>query len=424
MAERAFRQPPSERAAAPRSPVAGRSVIGVGIDRAPFAALPPLALYIHVPWCVRKCPYCDFNSHELRGALPEREYVSALVADMEQALPQVWGRTVYSVFFGGGTPSLLSAAAVEEILSAARARFRLAVDAEITLEANPGTVEAQRFTAFRAAGVNRLSLGVQSFDARHLAALGRIHDDVQARRAIEIAQAAFDNINLDLMYALPQQSLSESLADIEAAIHYRPAHISAYHLTIEPNTLFHRYPPALPDDDQAAQMQERIEARLAEAGYDNYEISAFAREGRRCVHNLNYWRFGDYLGIGAGAHSKLTFPDRVVRAMRYKQPREYLRQVGAGTPAQETHAVAERDLPFEFMMNAMRLTDGFELERFEERTGIARTAVLGVLDRAEQDGLIERDHVRVRPSARGRRFLNELLMRFLPPSRADAEDRE
>ena len=395
-----------------------QTAIRLDANRVKLAALPPLALYIHVPWCVRKCPYCDFNSHELREALPEREYVAALVADLEHALPQVWSRPVYSIFFGGGTPSLLSANAVDGILSAVRARVPLATDAEITLEANPGTVEAERFADFRLAGVNRLSLGVQSFAPRHLSSLGRIHDDLQARRAIEIAQRAFDNVNLDVMYALPKQSQADALADIDAAIAYRPAHISAYHLTIEPNTLFHRHPPQLPDDDEAAQMQEQLEVRLAQASYQNYEISAFAQPGKRCAHNLNYWRFGDYLGIGAGAHGKLSFPDRIVREMRYKQPRQYMAQVGKGAPAQQAHEVAVRDLPFEFMMNAMRLVEGFELQLYEERTGLARTSVLNVLDQAERDGLIERDHVRVRPSMRGRRFLNELLVRFLPASDA------
>jgi oxygen-independent coproporphyrinogen-3 oxidase len=379
-----------------------------------LSALPPLSLYIHVPWCARKCPYCDFNSHELRQTLPEPEYVAALIADLEHALPQVWGRSVYSVFFGGGTPSLLSVAAVEEILSSVRARMRLAAEAEITLEANPGTVEAQKFIGFRAAGVNRLSLGVQSLNSRHLKAIGRIHDDVEARRAIEIAQRTFDNVNLDLMYALPEQSLDHATADIDSAIAYRPAHISAYHLTLEPNTLFHRYPPPLPDDDQSSAMQEAIEDRLGAAGYENYETSAFAQPNLRCIHNLNYWRFGDYLGIGAGAHSKLSFPDRIVRALRYKQPQEYMQQAFKGAPTQETHEVTARDLPFEFMLNALRLSEGFALQHFEERTGLARVAVLATLDRAERDGLIERDHVQVRPSLRGRRFLNDLLQRFLP----------
>jgi putative oxygen-independent coproporphyrinogen III oxidase len=385
-----------------------------------LAALPPLSLYIHVPWCARKCPYCDFNSHELRQGLPEREYVAALITDLEHALPQVWGRSVYTVFFGGGTPSLLSAAAVEEILSAVRARLRLAADAEITLEANPGTVEAARFAAFRAAGVNRISLGVQSFADNFLKSLGRIHDGAQARRAIDIAQGTFDNVNLDLMYALPEQSLADALTDIDAAIAYRPAHVSAYHLTIEPNTFFYRYPPRLPDDDHAAQMQDEIEAQLAAAGYVNYETSAFARHGKRCAHNLNYWRFGDYLGIGAGAHSKLSFPDRIVRSMRYKQPRQYMAQASAGAPEQETHVVGAHDLAFEFMMNALRLSEGFALQLFEERTGLSRTVVLDLLERAERDGLIERDHMHVRPSLRGRRFLNDLLERFLPDSSVNA----
>ena len=385
-----------------------------GTHRLKLAALPPLSLYIHVPWCVRKCPYCDFNSHELRQTLPEREYVAALIADLEHALPQVWGRSVYTVFFGGGTPSLLSAAAVEEILSAVRARLRLAAEAEITLEANPGTVEAQKFSGYRLAGVNRLSLGVQSLHPRYLKSLGRIHDAIEARRAIEIAQSTFDNVNLDLMYALPEQSLDHATADIDSAIAYRPAHVSAYHLTLEPNTLFHRNPPPLPDDDQSSEMQESIEDRLSAAGYENYETSAFAQPGRRCAHNLNYWRFGDYLGIGAGAHSKLSFPDKIIRAMRYKQPRQYMEQAAAGAPTQETHEVAARDLPFEFMLNALRLSEGFALQLFEERTGLPRVAVLSTLDRAERDGLIERDHVQVRPSLRGRRFLNDLLQRFLP----------
>jgi oxygen-independent coproporphyrinogen-3 oxidase len=394
--------------------VAVKSIIGLGSERLQLSALPPLSLYIHVPWCARKCPYCDFNSHELRKTLPESEYVAALIADLEHALPQVWGRSVYSVFFGGGTPSLLSAAAVEEILSAVRARMRLAAEAEITLEANPGTVEAQKFIGFRSAGVNRLSLGVQSLNSRHLKALGRIHDDVEARRAIEIAQRTFDNVNVDLMYALPEQSLDQATADIDSAIAYRPAHISAYHLTLEPNTLFHRYPPPLPDDDQSSAMQEAIEDRLGAAGYENYETSAFARPGLRCIHNLNYWRFGDYLGIGAGAHSKLSFPDTIVRALRYKQPQEYMQQAFKGAPIQETHEVTARDLPFEFMLNALRLSEGFALQQFEERTGLARIAVLATLDQAERDGLIERDHAQVRPSLRGRRFLNDLLHRFLP----------
>ena len=377
-------------------------------------ALPPLALYVHIPWCVRKCPYCDFNSHELRESLPEKAYVAALVADLEMALPQIWGRSVYTVFFGGGTPSVFSPDAIGMIIDAVRARLRLVPDAEITLEANPGTVDAERFAGFRAAGINRLSLGVQSFDAANLRALGRIHDDRLARDAVEAARRSFDNINIDLMYALPQQSVSGALADVETAIAFSPTHVSAYHLTLEPNTLFHRSPPPLPDDDTCAQMQEEIEARLGDAGFENYETSAFALSGRRCAHNLNYWRFGDYLGIGAGAHSKLSFPDRVRREMRSKHPRQYLAKAGDPEGLQEAHDVALADLPFEFMMNALRLTQGFPLAMFEERTGLSLSAILKPLDAAERDGLIERDHVQVRPTLRGRRFLNELLQRFLP----------
>jgi oxygen-independent coproporphyrinogen-3 oxidase len=379
-----------------------------------LSALPPLSLYVHLPWCVRKCPYCDFNSHELRDSAPEEDYVGALIADLERSLPEIWGRTVYSVFFGGGTPSLFSPPAIERILQAVRARVRLHAEAEITLEANPGTVDAGRFQGYREAGVNRLSLGVQSFDAEKLLAIGRIHDADQAQRAVESAQRHFDNINLDLMYALPQQAPAQALADIDRAIAYGPQHISAYHLTIEPNTRFHRFPPQLPDDDTAAAMQEAIEERLAAAGYQHYETSAFARPGRRAAHNLNYWQFGDYLGIGAGAHGKLSFPDRIVRETKVKHPKHYMQQVAAGTAVQDRHEVAVQDLPFEFIMNALRLTAGFALRLYEERTGLPLTTVLPQLEAAEHAGLIERDHLRVRPTLRGQRFLNDLLQGFLP----------
>ena len=399
-----------------------------------LAALPPLSLYVHIPWCVRKCPYCDFNSHELKPphtrSLPltaerelagiepelERQYLSALIADLETALPQVWGRPVHTVFFGGGTPSLLSAHALDELLSAIRARLPLAPDAEITLEANPGTFETQKFTDFRAAGVNRLSIGIQSFDPAHLKALGRIHDGAQARTAIEIAQASFDNFNLDLMYALPVQTVEQALADIDTAIGFGPQHISAYHLTIEPNTYFYRHPPQVPDQDVAADMQEAIEARLASAGYRHYETSAFARPGREARHNVNYWTFGDYLGIGAGAHSKLSFADRILRQMRVKHPRDYLEKTAAGVPVQQEQRLAAEELPFEFMMNALRLIDGVELRLFAERTGVPVHALRKPLDAAERSGLIERDHVRVRPTLRGQRFLNDLLQIFLRDS--------
>jgi oxygen-independent coproporphyrinogen-3 oxidase len=380
-----------------------------------FQALPPLSLYIHVPWCVRKCPYCDFNSHQARGEVPEARYVEALVRDLESALPSIWRRPVYTVFFGGGTPSLLSARAIDDILTAVRARLPLTADAEITLEANPGTFEADKFRDFRAAGVNRLSIGIQSFNPRHLRALGRIHDDAQARRAIEIAQRHFDNINLDIMYGLPQQTPDDACADIAEAISHAPQHISAYHLTLEPNTYFYRHPPPLPDDDATAAMQETVEQQLAQAGYQRYEVSAYARPDRRARHNLNYWLFGDYLGIGAGAHGKLSFPDRVVRQMRYKQPNEYMEKTLAGNAIQTDTVVAVRELPFEFMMNALRLVDGFPVSLFVERTGLQLTAALRELDEAERRGLIARDHTRIAPTALGLRFLNDLLQIFLAP---------
>ena len=378
-------------------------------------ALPPLSLYVHIPWCVRKCPYCDFISHVVRCEAPVEEYAQALIHDLELALPQIWGRRVYSIFFGGGTPSLFPAAAIDTLLAAFRARLNLAADAEITLEANPGTFESAKFRDYRACGVNRLSIGIQSFNAAHLQALGRIHDGDEARRAIGIAQAYFDNINLDLMYALPRQTLREAEEDMSIAAGYGTTHLSAYHLTLEPNTLFHRHPPPLPDSELAADMQDMIEQRLAGSGYVNYETSAFARPGQECQHNLNYWRFGDYLGIGAGAHSKLSFPGRIVRQMRYKQPRAYLQQTAAGSPVQEEHALTSKDLGFEFMMNALRLADGFEAALFGERTGLTLAAVEQPLREALQRGLITRDHVRIAPTQRGQRFLNDLLQLFLPP---------
>lgn len=385
-------------------------------------ALPPLSLYIHMPWCVKKCPYCDFNSHEVRGdnsKLPEDEYVAALIHDLETALPQVWGRKVVSVFFGGGTPSLFSARSVDAILTAVRMLLPLEYCAEITLEANPGTFEAQKFAAFRSAGINRLSVGIQSFNRKHLQALGRIHDDSEALRAVDIAQKNFDNVNLDLMYALPGQTLEEARSDIETACACGVPHISAYHLTLEPNTLFHRYPPPLPDDDLAAEMQLMIEQTLADGGYLNYETSAFARSGRESRHNLNYWLFGDYLGIGAGAHSKISFADRIVRQVRYKQPREYLAQAApevpvTNPPIMQQHEVGRDDRGFEFMLNALRLSGGFATEIFQQRTGLPITAIQRQLDEAERRGLIVRDHQRITPTLTGRRFLNDLLQIFLP----------
>ena len=379
--------------------------------RVELALLPPLALYVHIPWCVRKCPYCDFNSHERGGELPEREYVAKLLTDLEELLPSVWGRRLLSVFIGGGTPSLFSPEAIDSLLSGIRARLPLEPIAEITLEANPGTVEAARFRGFRAAGVNRISLGVQSFDDAMLKALGRIHSAAEARRGVEAALASFDNVNLDLMYGLPQQTIDMARSDLREALACGVPHISAYQLTIEPNTVFYSRPPKLPEHDACADMQLAVEEALAAAGYEHYETSAFARPGHRCRHNLNYWEFGDYLGIGAGAHGKVSFPDRVTRHERIKQPRDYL--ASASTLAKEA-TVASAELPFEFMLNALRLIEGFPVTLFQERTGLPLHLIERRLRDAEQKGLLERDWRRIGPSARGQRFVNELLELFLP----------
>jgi putative oxygen-independent coproporphyrinogen III oxidase len=372
--------------------------------------LPPLALYVHIPWCVRKCPYCDFNSHERQGALPEDAYVERLLADLEALLPSVWGRRVISVFIGGGTPSLFAPSSIDRLLSGVRARLQLAPGCEITLEANPGTVESGRFAGFRDAGVNRISVGVQSFDERMLQALGRIHSSGEARRAIDSALEAVGNVNADLMYGLPGQDLAQARSDIETALASGLPHVSAYQLTVEPNTAFWSRPPSLPVEDAVADMQRMVEAALAGAGFEHYETSAFARPGRRCRHNLNYWEFGDYLGIGAGAHGKVSFPDRVTRHERVKQPMEYLQRPATLV---SDKLVPAAELPFEFMLNALRLVEGFPLALFRERTGLPFSNVSRELERAEADGLVERDLERVRPSERGRLFLNDLLQRFI-----------
>ena len=375
-----------------------------------LALLPPLALYVHIPWCVRKCPYCDFNSHERGGELPEREYVARLLDDLEAMLPSVWGRRLVSVFIGGGTPSLFSPQAIDELLAGVRARMALEPIAEITLEANPGTVEAARFRGYREAGVNRISLGVQSFDDAMLRALGRIHGADEARRGVEAALASFDNVNIDIMYGLPEQTLDMARRDVQKAISCGTPHVSAYQLTIEPNTAFYSRPPPLPEHDLSADMQLAVEEALGTAGYEHYETSAFARPGHRCRHNVNYWEFGDYLGIGAGAHGKVSFPDRVTRHERIKQPRDYLNK--ENTIAVERPVPAE-ELPFEFMLNALRLVEGFALALFGERTGLPVTAIHAKLAEAEKKGLLVRDLHRVRPTERGRRFLNELLAGFI-----------
>jgi putative oxygen-independent coproporphyrinogen III oxidase len=378
-----------------------------------LAALPPLSLYIHWPWCVRKCPYCDFNSHEAKGPVPEQAYLDALRADLEQSLPLIWGRKIHTVFIGGGTPSLMSAAALDRLLSDVRTLLPLEINAEITMEANPGTFEAEKFKAYRASGVNRLSIGIQSFNGRHLQALGRIHDENEAKKAVEIAHANFDNFNLDLMFALPGQTLEEARADIATALAFAPPHLSLYHLTMEPNTVFAKYPPQLPSDDESADIQDMIHAKMAGAGYEHYEVSAYAKPGHRARHNLNYWNFGDYLGIGAGAHSKLSFPHRVLRQARYKQPASFIEAAMKGNPVSEEHEITRGEMGFEFMLNALRLTEGFDPNLFGERTGLSINAIEQALNAAEGKGLIYRDFKLIKPTELGQRFLNDLHEMFL-----------
>ncbi|HNI77442.1 MAG TPA: radical SAM family heme chaperone HemW [Giesbergeria sp.] len=380
-----------------------------------LSSLPPLSLYVHIPWCLRKCPYCDFNSHAHQGgeALPEQRYLDALCADLEAALPLVWGRQVHSVFIGGGTPSLFAPASIDRLLADIRARLPLAAGCEVTLEANPGTFEKDRFRAFRAAGVTRLSIGVQSFNDPHLQALGRVHDRAQAIAAVEEAQQAFETFNLDLMYALPGQTLAELDADLRTALALAPPHLSVYHLTIEPNTWFAKHPPALPPDDEAYAMLDHITEHTAQAGLERYEVSAYARSSHQCQHNTNYWEFGDYLGIGAGAHSKLSFAHRIVRQVRFRDPQRYMDQALAGQALAQDNEVRRGDLPFEFMLNALRLRSGFALQDFVERTGLALTAIEAPLQEAERKGLILRDLGRVKPTPRGFDFLSDLQELFL-----------
>jgi oxygen-independent coproporphyrinogen-3 oxidase len=393
-----------------------------------LGAPPPLAVYVHLPWCLRKCPYCDFNSHEFRTVgkmpqdlpqdLPEGPYLDALRADLERALPLVWGRSVQSIFIGGGTPSLFSPQAIDRLLSDLRALLPLAGDCEITMEANPGTFERDRFRAFAQAGVNRLSIGVQSFNDAHLRALGRVHDRAQALAAVEEVARSFETFNLDLMYALPGQTLADLEADLAQAFALQPPHLSLYHLTLEPNTVFATRPPAgLPDDDTSAEMLDLVVERTAAAGLDRYEVSAYARPGHRCRHNLNYWQFGDYLGLGAGAHGKLSFAHRVVRQVRWRDPAMYMARTLGGQAVSNEDEVARSALPFEFMLNALRLRDGFELALFNERCGLPLSAIAPGLAEAESRGLLVREGVpgaeRVRPTTRGFDFLSDLQALFL-----------
>jgi putative oxygen-independent coproporphyrinogen III oxidase len=404
-------------------------------------ALPPLSLYVHLPWCLKKCPYCDFNSHEMdlapktRGtasaplervsglgrpgarparAIPESRYLEALRADLEAALPLVWGRPVISVFIGGGTPSLFAPDSIERLLADIRALLPLMPGCEITLEANPGTFERERFRAFRAAGVTRLSIGVQSFHDASLRAIGRVHDAAQARAAVEEAAQAFDSFNIDLMYALPGQTMAQLRSDLDAALAFAPPHLSIYHLTLEPNTFFATHPPPLPDEDLAAQMLDVIGERCADAGLQRYEVSAFAREGHRCRHNLNYWQFGDYLGIGAGAHGKLSFPHRLLRQQRWREPARYMEQALAGQALSQQEEVARAELPFEFMLNALRLREGVPRSLFCERTGMPASAIDAAVLKAQARGLLQADLHTLRPTERGFDFLSDLQSMFLP----------
>ncbi len=381
-------------------------------------SLPPLALYVHIPWCLKKCPYCDFNSHELQPGVDalaqQRRYVDALLADLEASLPLVWGRPVASVFLGGGTPSLFAPEVIERLLAGVRARLPLVAGCEITLEANPGTFERERFAAFRDAGVTRLSVGVQSFDDRQLRAIGRVHDGAQARAALEEAARAFDTFNLDLMYALPGQTLAGLDEDLRTALSFAPPHLSIYHLTIEPNTVFAKFPPRLPDPDLAWDMLDRITEQTAGTGMERYEVSAYARPGHRCVHNLNYWRFGDYLGLGAGAHGKISFAHRIVRQVRWRQPEQYMERALAGDAIAQTTEVARRDLPFEFMLGALRLKDGFAVSQYGERTGLPLADIATTLEQGERRGWLQREGDVVRPTARGFDFLSDLQQLFLP----------
>lgn len=394
-------------------PAAGaRAIAPAG---ATLTSLPPLSVYVHVPWCVRKCPYCDFNSHAAPGEIPERAYLDALRADLEQAVPEVWGRQVISVFIGGGTPSLLSAAGLDELLAMLRACLNLLPDAEITMEANPGTAEAGRFRDYAASGVTRLSLGIQSFDDAQLAKLGRIHDAAQARAAIAMAQQAVQRVNLDLMFALPGQELEQCRADLRQALAFGTEHLSLYHLTLEPNTVFAKYPPELPDDDASAAMQDMVEETLAQAGLARYEVSAYARKGARCRHNLNYWEFGDYLGLGPGAHGKLSFHDRIERQARLRNPDSWMQRALArdGSHVAESRVVGAGELPFEFMLNALRLKDGVAASSFAERTGLSLATIAHQLEAATRRGLLDADPTRLCATALGWRFLNDLQEMFL-----------
>ena len=408
---------------APRKPINTSAPLTGDATLSGLKNSPPLSLYIHIPWCVKKCPYCDFNSHESRfknqaQEIPEKRYVAALISDLEQSIPRIYGRKIHSVFFGGGTPSLFSPDSINEILSAVHMLSPLEYGAEVTLEANPGTLGAKtqdtaHFAGYKQAGVNRISLGIQSFNADYLKALGRIHDDKQAIAAAELALKTFERVNLDMMYALPNQTLKHALADAQMAVNLNPDHLSFYHLTLEPNTPFYRTPPSLPSDDLSADMQEKIEAFLAKNGYEHYETSAFCKPKSNARHNVNYWQFGDYLGIGAGAHSKLSYHDKITRETRHKHPKSFMEHAENGNAVDNNWVIEKSELSFEFMMNALRLTDGFDQTLFTERTGMPWEAIFISLAEASNKGLIELTHNRVKPSLLGQRYLNDLLAIFL-----------
>ena len=383
-----------------------------------LASLPPLSLYIHLPWCLKKCPYCDFNSHEVHnnGSLDvdlESRYIESLLADLNQSLPLIWGRTVHSIFIGGGTPSLFSPAAIDSLLSQIRARVKLSADCEITLEANPGTFEKDRFKAFRAAGVTRLSIGVQSFNDVHLQSLGRVHNAAQAIAAVHEAAQCFDTFNLDLMYALPGQTIADLERDLQTALSLSPPHVSIYHLTIEPNTYFAKFPPNVPEDDTAYAMLDVMSEKLAEAGLNRYEVSAFAKHDHRCKHNLNYWQFGDYLGIGAGAHSKISFAHRLVRQSRYREPQLYILKALSGNAVAQDDDIKHKELAFEFMLNALRLKDGFDTSLFYERTGLLLSSIQPALTLAVDKKLLFQTPKSIKPTERGFDFLSDLQEMFL-----------
>jgi len=385
-----------------------------------LTALPPLSLYIHFPWCEKKCPYCDFNSHQIKegtgnkSGFDEQRYIKALIADLETELPNIWGRQVHSIFIGGGTPSLLSPEGMDELLSAIRARINLDADAEITMEANPGSIEANKFAAFAKCGINRVSIGIQSFQDEQLKALGRIHNGEEAKRAIQIALDNFKSVNLDLMYGLPNQSLEAAKADVETALSFKTPHLSFYNLTLEPNTYFASFPPKLPNDDEIDAIFEQNLELLAKAGYKRYEVSAYARKVQECNHNLNYWRVGDYIGIGAGAHGKISFPGKITRQVRERHPDTYMSAMeGKGNALIESKEIEAKDLPFEFMLNTLRLTDGVDTNTFSERTGLPLSVISKGLAEASKKGLLDENPSKLKATALGLRYLNNLQEVFL-----------